>query len=340
MRNAPDDRLKVFPSIFDREAFLAAIGDDASAKEQLKGHRIVEADRFFRDAIRSWATADRTPEEASRRVETLSNVLWKLLVVVAIDLDAQDNAQVIFETLNARGTPLLAADLIKNHLFQAAKAGGADIDALYATYWQPLDRNWWREDVQAGRLNRPRLDIFLNHWLAMRLGREVIAHQLFREFKRFLEAEPETVMQLLDELGTYASVYERFEREPDGSDMERFLYRLNTMEVTTAYPFLLWLFGPEGIKDEAERLRSVAAIESWLARRVILRANTQGYSSIFLALLANLRKVTSPTARDVATYLRGLEGERGYWPSDELVSPNLLTMPLYSVLLRKLANDP
>jgi hypothetical protein len=44
--------------------------------------------------------------------------MWHLLRIVVIDIESND-AQVIPETLNARGAPLLAADLIKNHLFPA-----------------------------------------------------------------------------------------------------------------------------------------------------------------------------------------------------------------------------
>ena len=42
-----------------------------------------------------------------RRLELLRITLCDLLKVVSITLEADDNAQVIFETLNARGTPLL-----------------------------------------------------------------------------------------------------------------------------------------------------------------------------------------------------------------------------------------
>ena len=47
------------------------------------------------------------------RVERLRITLCDLLKVVSITLEADDNAQVIFETLNARGTPLLALDLVR-----------------------------------------------------------------------------------------------------------------------------------------------------------------------------------------------------------------------------------
>ena len=40
------------------------------------------------------------------------------LQLVVIQLEADEDSQEIFETLNARGTPLTAADLIKNFVFQ------------------------------------------------------------------------------------------------------------------------------------------------------------------------------------------------------------------------------
>ncbi|MEZ5311015.1 MAG: DUF262 domain-containing protein [Microthrixaceae bacterium] len=56
-------------------------------------------------------------------------MLQQHLQIVAIDLAATDDDQLIFETLNDRGTPLLAADLIKNYVFQRCDEIGADVDA-------------------------------------------------------------------------------------------------------------------------------------------------------------------------------------------------------------------
>ena len=86
----------------------------------------------------------------------------------------------IFESLNARGTPLLAIDLVKNLVFQHAERTGvsADLDSLYADRWAPFDRDYWREEIVQGRLRRPRAELFLMHWLTMKLADEVPAqHQ-------------------------------------------------------------------------------------------------------------------------------------------------------------------
>lgn len=331
---SPEDRFKVLPSTFDRAAFQAAVSNRKAGASETNGHRMLRGYDFFAERVREWALVPDGGGEAERRFEVLSTVLWKLLAVVAIDLDARDNAQVIFETLNARGTPLLASDLIKNQLFQVAAGRGADVDDLYDREWLALDSDWWRATVQAGRLKRPRLDIYANHWLAMKLGREVVSHLLFPDFKRYLSTRLDEVVDVIKDFRRYADVWESFEREPADSSMGLFLYRINTIEVSTAYPALLWICGPDGIHDLDERMRSLHAIESWLCRRVVVRANTQGYTQVFLGLLNRLRQSATPSAADVVGYLASLEGERGYWPVDDQVRNALGSLPIYAVLIR------
>lgn len=331
------DELKVLPTQRDRVPFRESIGDGVVASSG--GHRMHEAYRFFRSAVLDWAGDGADAEEFTRRLEALSSVIWKRLALVTIDLDPGDNAQIIFETLNARGTPLLAGDLVKNHLFQSATLQGADIDPLYEQYWKVLDTDWWREEIQQGRLRRPRLDTFLNHWLAMSSGSEVVSHQLFPEFKRYLAAGSKQASDVLADLARYGAVYESFEHEPVATDLGRFLYRLNTMEVTTAYPALLWLLGPEGIEDPADRRVALAGIESWLVRRMLTRQTTKNYNTVFLALLKSVRdsaraRGARPNGSDVVDYLAGLTGESQFWPTAAAVRSSLQTLPAYTVFPR------
>ena len=48
------------------------------------------------------------------------------LELVVIDLGDTDDPHVIFETLNARGTPLLQSDMIKNKILHDADIGAED----------------------------------------------------------------------------------------------------------------------------------------------------------------------------------------------------------------------
>lgn len=339
----PGDEYKVIPTQRDRVAFREAMKDGIVATTG--SHRIHEAFRYFRSAIDEWARDGADDTEVGRRLGALSTAIWKRLVLVTIDLDPGDNAQVIFETLNALGTPLLAADLIKNHLFQTAIIQGDEIDDLYERWWKPFDaedptgNDWWREEIQQGRLLRPRLDTFLNHWLAMASGREVVSHQLFPEFKRYLGSNAKSAASVLEDLARYGKVYETFETEPLSTPLGQFLYRLRVMEVTTAYPALLWLLGPDGIADERDRSVALVAIESWLVRRMLARQTTKNYNYVFLAMLNRVRdaateKGAAPTGDDVVAYFEQLTGENQVWPTAGMVRSSLRTMAAYTALSR------
>ncbi len=331
------DEFKILPTQRDRPAFQEAIGDGIVASSG--GHRLHEAYRFFRRSIAEWASDGGDPEVFAKRLDALSTSIWKRLVLVTIDLDPGDNAQVIFETLNARGTPLLAADLVKNHLFQTATIQGANVDDLYEQQWKVLDSDWWREEIQQGRLKRPRLDTYINHWLAMVGDHEVVSHQLFPEFKRYLSAGAKQASDVLADMVRYARVYERFEKEPSTSELGQFLYRLNTLEITTAYPALLWLLGPEGLTDPDERRTALGAIESWLVRRMLARQTTKNYNVVFLSLLKRVRDASigrsgSASGQHVVDFLMGLRGESQFWPNAAKVTESLRAIPAYSVFPR------
>ncbi len=333
----PGDELKVFPTQRDRPAFREALSDGVVASSG--SHRMHEAYRFFRSAIKEWAEVGADAEETARRLEGISTAIWNRVRLVTIDLEPGDNAQIIFETLNARGTPLLAGDLVKNHLFQSATVQGADVDDLYQRYWQALDTDWWREEVQRGRLRQPRLDIFLTYWLAMSTGREVVSHQLFPEFKRYLADGGRAAADVLADLARYGAVFEGFENEPGTTPLGRFLYRLDAMEVTTAFPALLWMLGPDGFASADERQAALGAIESWLVRRMLTRQTTQNYNTIFLALLKRVREEAAarsgpPSGAVVVDFLAGLTGQSGYWPTAGEVRSALQTLPAYTVFSR------
>lgn len=107
-----------------------------------------------------------------------------------IALNYKDNPHIIFETLNARGTPLFASDKIKNHILHRA-----NISIGYEEDQNPDDigRLWrfndpfWRDEIGRGHQRRPRIDIYLNNWLTLRANREVRAHREFEEFSEYVE---------------------------------------------------------------------------------------------------------------------------------------------------------
>lgn len=135
-----------------------------------------------------------------------AEVLFEHLEVVVIDLGPNDNAQIVFETLNTRGTALLASDLIKNLLFRTLQDAGRPVEQLYQRHWETLEGEVWQKDVRQGRLTRPRLDAFMGFFLVVLMQREVQAHQLFPTARTFVSNDADRALELLQEASRYAAV--------------------------------------------------------------------------------------------------------------------------------------
>jgi hypothetical protein len=184
------ERFKLWPSQADRQAFEFAMDPHGEWPGE---HRVVDAHRFFRGEAARWLTGKQDddglapPGSEDLRVEALSSTLQDRLTLIAIDLSGHDDSQLIFETLNDRGTPLLKADLIKNWLFRKGSAVGADIEQWSTTFWADFDTAWWRQEIKQGRQVRSRVDIFLQYWLTMRRQDEVKGEQAFRVFAEYAE---------------------------------------------------------------------------------------------------------------------------------------------------------
>ena len=181
-----DEQFKVWPTNADQPAFRSVMTDDESEPEALIEEAIAKAHDYFKSATRNWVQEHDSGSTVEERFAALVKAICHGIHLVVINLEEDDNAQAIFETLNARGTPLLASDLVKNHMLIEAKSEQLDVDEFHSDHWKGLESAWWREEMTLGRVSWPRLDAFLFYWLSMNLEREVSTQRLFDEYRRFV----------------------------------------------------------------------------------------------------------------------------------------------------------
>lgn len=322
------DRIKVKPIKPDRDAFEKIVTNTPGAKRSDgSSHDLYKCFDFFYDSISDWIHEG--PEDPDVRVEALVDTLWSFIQLVVIDLEERDDPQVIFETLNARGTPLLAADLVKNYIFREAEKEGYTTDQLHKKYWQEFDEEIWREEVSQGRLERPRIDVFMMHWITMRTARQVRAQQLFPAFRKYLSRRQVGVKEVLEDISKYSNIYLRFTDDWEDTREGRFFDRLDVLDTTTPYPVLLWLYG-ESTATAEQRTKALEAIESWLMRRMLCRVTSKNYNNIFLDLLELLKEPPSTAPDEVAIgFLREKEGTSDNWPTDDDLRTAMKTEPYW-----------
>jgi len=294
---------------------------------------IVRAHAYFTTAVTQWL-ADPSAVEFEARANALVDVLTRGLQLVAIDLRSTENSQEIFETLNARGTPLTAADLIKNFVFQTLESEGSDTQRAYAQDW-PFEARFWEDEVSVGRYLVSRGSLFLNQWLIARTGEEVGPKQTFTRFKHFVEHESgQRMSELLPTIKAQADLYEHWHRmaqdtNRDLDPVEMCVYRSNAAGLELIKPVLIWLHEPEAPLAAATIHGVVAAVESWIFRRMLLRLTSSDLGRVVASIIATHQAHDDSLPGRVQQYLSRLNVASTYWPGDAEVRTALKNEPVY-----------
>jgi hypothetical protein len=331
------ESFKLWPSRGDRDAFRQAMDPQDGWTGE---HRIIAAHDFFRAEASAWlsgkADADGMvpPGSEEERVLALSSTLQHRLFVVAINLTGHDDSQLIFETLNDRGTPLLKADLIKNWVFQIGERVGADVELWPETHWVDFDDEWWREEITQGRHSRSRIDIFLQYWLTMRLRDEVITEQVFRIFTEYATprmtdvAGAETLMTALrKDADTFRSFAQLSEDTPAGTFYSRVV---ETMELAATSPLLMWMLSDNhGVPDDQVAI-GLNALESWVIRRTLLRYTMKDVNKLMVTILKALDGVPHEQAGEAIRDILAVQtADARVWPTDQDLTTSLPGIRLY-----------
>jgi len=320
----------------DRVAFQEVMQAEPPIEYAELSHReslIVKAHEFFYGRVGKWL--DEGPEPAPVRADALSVALQNALELVVIQLNASEDSQEIFETLNARGTPLTAADLIKNFVFQRLKLDGEDEERAYRELW-PFEAKFWEAEVSVGRYATTRSAVFLSQWLVSRVGKEISPRSTFTRFKFFVEHETKlSMVELLQLISEQAETYQHLtERAADAhadvSRLELHMYRMGVAQVEITKPVVLWLTEPGAGYSQPIVDRVIGMVESWIIRRRLLRLQSSDLGRIAADLVSVGRGAgESDVVGVVERFLTGQQYASTYWPGDAEITSSLATEHFY-----------
>ncbi|WP_421700662.1 DUF262 domain-containing protein [Ancylobacter sp.] len=303
----------------------------------------VETDDLHDDLVEAPDTEDEVAAQASEDTipkELKLDAIWQSLLeefkVVEIVLDEGDDAQVIFETLNDRGEPLLAADLVRNNIFQRADARGEDAEVLFKKHWKPFEHSFWSQMEKQGRYKKQRIEFFLANFIAGKIAGEVTISKLFSEYKSFLRpARISTVPRYasvqaeIQDLEKYGKIYREIIERTSGSPLAIFSARLRAWDVTTINPLLLRLWASD--MGEEDKQKSLDLLLSLIVRRAVCGLTGKNYNNLFLSVIGDLEK-KGWSYDNLRAYLLGLTSESGRFPQDAEFENAILSKPLYNTL--------
>lgn len=272
-------------------------------------------------------------EVIEHRLDALLRAVLAQMKLVVITLGEGDDAQVIFETLNSKGQPLLAMDLVRNNIFYRAEKQSAATDELYKELWDPFDANWWKENAPNARPMRPRIDHFLAHVLAAETGNAIAMRELYSEYRAFAapRGKPRfpNVEDELKLLQRHAPIYETLEGRKDENPTMAWLGRkLATWQVTTAYPVMLQVAVAGLATEEQDRIGRL--IYSYIVRRAVYDLTNKNLNKLFQAVSQRFYE-EGPSYEVLRSFFLSRSGESSRFPTDEEFKRGILTKPVYQL---------
>jgi uncharacterized protein with ParB-like and HNH nuclease domain len=351
--NDIQNHVKLRPTKFDRASFFDVLATADREKLRQKYHTVFKAKAprkgveklveipnsvgayiFFYDSISRAVTH---PEEffgtdsytSQEVLDALSHGLTEDFHTVVILLDQTDDAQVIFESLNYRGQPLLAADLIRNYAFMRAEQNKEDVNDIYETDWAKFEDRFWTSEERQGRIKKQRIEFFFANFLVANTGSEINQSRVYQEYLSWITDTKHDlrVKQEIKYIVQYANVYRELVEPRGNSELEGFSKFLSAFDITIAFPLIMAVF-TDGNLDKLERAQILLDFESYIVRRSICGRTPKGYNKLIIQAIKEL-KSKRQGARTFQQFLLSSKAESADWPDDEQFEAAFIRKPLY-----------
>ena len=219
-------------------------------------------------------------------------------VVVQITVDSHADAYTLFASLNNRGVPLSAVDLIKNMLL--GKVAGVDDEQLdyYFERWQEVLHNLGDDYKTQERFFRQNYDAFRREvnkpfigesGSQLPLGSVATRSNLLKIYEKRMESD-DGALKVLDELTENSALYSKIiglDQESPDSELSHQLLELSRAQGVASYLMLLFLFKKQNqleLKDETLALLVKLLVCFFVRRNLTDTPPTRDLERLFISI--------------------------------------------------------
>jgi len=308
----------------------------ATSRQELKESRLGNCYAYFLKAVQGWLDAI-DPTERKGHAKALTTAILNELQVVDIRLDDGENSHIIFETLNARGAPLTEWEKAKNYVLSMAVCDNDPYgDEFYKKHLERYDADpFWNRIVSDTRFHGKHIERFLFFFAQLELPRRLRSvtgkpikslrrQRLYRDFRQvgehtYRDSHDER-MAMIERLTRYADIYRDIDELNGFSAEAEGVVRRTTsvINLSSLVPVIMELVYKLGTESELEY--ALSALDSYLMRRVALKAYYSGFDDVAFAHVQALRDAP-PT--DIVSILvdrlSSMQETRWWWPPDEAI---------------------
>jgi len=227
-------------------------------------------------------------------LKTIRNKILSLKLVF-IQLDNEDDAYLIFETLNTRGKDLTTPDLVKNLLLKKVKSSNKTLDnskIIWNKILEKFDDYGLENDMES----------FLHHHWLSKYG-DTTEKKLFGEIKEYVTTS-ELALSLLVEFQKNADYYASIRNPnnylwtPEENELKECLQSFNLLNVKQQMPMVLSLI--RAYREQRLTLRAllkiILKIESFhfVFNRITSQHSSGSISTLYYRHARELTKTNNP----------------------------------------------
>ena len=263
----------------------------------------------------------------------------KKLRLVDICLVPEDNAQLVFETVNSTGLPLSTADKIRNFLLMTVDPSKQT--KLYLEYWHPMEKALGMESGESSQF-----ESFFNYYMTSVLQRQLVGdyYDVFKNY--YYENKAAGTEGIVKQIHQYSKYYTEWNTASDkGTRIQRALFKVRKTGQFKITPAILKLLSDrnDGLIADDDVVEILTIMESYWMRRAICALPTNTAGPVCISMLKSLN-ATNQLKSFKANLFSLTWAQR--MPSDTEIKDTLKTLKIYSLsssrtktILDKLENN-
>lgn len=318
---------KLEPLMSDGDVFRKILdGDYSKLTEEEKNSKVAIAYAYiYNFVINTVKNID-----LANLVDALSR-----LYLVEIPLDKDDNAQQIFESINAKGSPLMATDLIRNYILMCTDDDKKE--ETFVKYWQPFESKF---------TDAHEVEKFFRFFVMCQTREFVKKNDVYDSFRMWVDEKlkifsVESIIQFLDEYAeNYLFLYKKDLISIKQEKLWKVVKDYRNIESEMPAPLMLeitQLYRSKEINED-QFIEIINIINSFIIRRAIVDLDTSGISRFFTTVINKLLQLCDDDYSNIVDVTRYCvvdenKGKASRMPDDNEVRTTLDKLNVFDIPL-------
>lgn len=299
-----DDQIRLIPQIQNKnqEDYIGLLSSlhiypNTPAPAYAGNRRIQRAFQYFADRLK------KIDEENGNSIPALMELLEKINIATLVKIEVANHADAytLFESLNTRGMPLTAVDLIKNKLLARMESSAPGRIDYAFTQWTLLLEYLGDNYATQERFFRQYYNAYREDLKDIYSVPIATRSNIIKIYEKLIDADPENFIKRIVEVGEVYSILLEPDKDYVPKNLVRALTDLDRIQGTPSYLLMMYLLDKQtelGITDAHIVSITNTLVRFFVRRNLTDTPPTRDLTRLFIDIIANMENRRGAELRD------------------------------------------